>query len=105
METHEVWKVWSAALIVVVLLVGGWALYWKLNRSAIDHRYENNLHSQQYQAGLIAGARDQVTAWTVATDPAQKVLIGQQFCVMAANISPAPADIAVAITTICEETQ
>lgn len=91
----------GAALVVVALCIGGWQLHWYLAKSAVGHQYDVNTGTQQYQAGLIAHARDLALDFGRATDPAQKQAIADQFCQTYPNIQPAPADLVAADGRIC----
>jgi flagellar basal body-associated protein FliL len=90
-----------AALVVVGLAVGGWFLYWHLAKAGQANRYEVNVGTQQYQAGLIQQERDRVIAYNIATDPGQKKAIADQFCAIFPSIVPAPTDLVSANASIC----
>lgn len=93
---------WFGAGVAVVVI--GWALWhglWAANRSAVQHTYEINRDSQQFQAGLISQERNLSLDWNRAIDPGQKRAIADQFCQIYPNLQPATADLASVHDSIC----
>lgn len=91
-----------ATLIVGLAVVAGiWRLGWYVDQRNIQHRYENNVNSQQYQAGIIQRTRDYANDYRIATDPGQKRLIAMRFCAETQQLNPVPQDIANDIAVMC----
>lgn len=101
----DVLKVVGAAVLTAGTLAGlgygSYELYWHVAKANVAHQYDVNTGTQQFQSGLIAQERNLTIAWHKATDPAQKSAIADQFCAVFQNVQPAPADLVVANTSIC----
>lgn len=94
--------VWVAGLIVVAGAIAGiWRLGWYVDQRNIQHRYENNVNSQQYQAGIIQRTRDYANDYRISNDPGQKRLIAARFCAETQQLNPVPPDLATDITVMC----
>ena len=88
----------ALAIIGCVVLYLG---YWWLNKDSTERQYDVNTGTQQYQNGIISQLRNDARGWAVATDPAQKSFLADQFCTQVLNLTTEPADITAAKITIC----
>lgn len=89
-----------SVLGTILLVVGGWFLYWNLSGSATSHRYEINEKSQQKQAGIITQLRNYVQAYDDSEGP-QKEQVRLTFCSMYETLTIVPNDIRYANERIC----
>jgi hypothetical protein len=90
-----------ATVAGLALLVGLWFGGWALAGLNQTKQYEVNTNSQQFQGGLVSQERDRVAGYDAAVDPAQKDNIKQTFCTVFADLKPAPEDLVLAQSRIC----
>lgn len=83
-----------ATVVAVILCFGCYQGYWYLAKHNVQHQYDVNTGTQQYQAGLIQQERDLANGYQAAQDSAQKAFISRQFCTMLKDVQPVPNDLA-----------
>jgi hypothetical protein len=67
-----IWGAIVTVVVIVVLAVVSWQGGWWLSKSSVQHQYEINTQTQQYQNGLVARMDDNIQGYDVAVDPGQK---------------------------------
>lgn len=103
---HAVLAGLGAIAVVVLVAIGGWKLHWWMAKSTVEHQYDINTNTQQWNAAKIDQLRNLAHDYGVAQDPGQKSAIGSQFCSIYQVVKPAPPanatdDLYSAHATIC----
>lgn len=108
MKYAAAWFVGILATFVIVAAigVGGWKLHWWMAKSTVQHQYDINTNTQQWQSSKIDQLRNLSHDYGVAVDPGQKLALSSQFCSIYQLITPPPpangtADLAAIQPTIC----
>lgn len=88
-------------ILAVAVSVGLWFGYYALAGANQTANYKVNTNSQQYQAGLVSQERDRIAGFDAAVDSAQKEQIKTTFCQVFTDLKPAPDDLVLANSRIC----
>ena len=103
MREITLWVVgWIVAVVVIVALcVGGYNLYWQIQKQDSANQNDVNHNSQQYQDSLTQREQDRYLDWTHTTDAGQKQAIADQFCQDYADIREPSGDLVAAHAKVC----
>ena len=98
-----------SVITVALLAVGAWQLHWWMAKSTVQHRYDINTNTQQYQSSKIAQLRDLAHDLSAPGLPdSQRQYLSSEFCSVYQLITPPPpanttADLLTAHTSFCPQ--